>query len=145
MECFDTFSEAIYSATGGALKLPADATPASIAQLSASERALAGTYLIAIEYVAPRWDAFWGSRNFTSSVTCDQGYTLSQSNLTPIGWHDRISSAYTLPGCAHAYHYDNANFGGGVIDCHPAVNGHDPCYYNLGALDDRTSSIRWTN
>jgi hypothetical protein len=145
VECFDTFAESIYSATKGALKLPADATPASLAKLSDGERALAGTFLISVEYIAPRWDGFWGSRNFTSTVNCDMGYRLSFADLASIGWGDRISSVYTSPGCAHGYHYDYANFGGAVLDCTPAVNGHDPCYYNLGALDDRSSSIRWTN
>jgi hypothetical protein len=33
-----------------------------------------------------------------------------------------------------------------VVDCYNAsINGHDPCYYNLGLLDDRSSSLTFTN
>jgi hypothetical protein len=145
-ECFDSFSDAIFAATKGAVRLAEDATPESLKQLPADKTAMLATYLLGIVYVAPRWDAFWGTRNITHVGTCDQGYEYSIGNLSTIGWNDKISSVVTYLGCAHAFYYDNAGFGGARLDCPPAPpGGHDTCYYNLGALDDRASSVRWTN
>jgi hypothetical protein len=147
-ECFDSFSDAMFAATRGALRLAPDATPETFHQLSADKIAAAATYLLSIEYVAPRWDAFWGTRNFTSSIgSCDtSGLSFSYDDLRTTGFNDVISSVFTQPGCAHGFHYEHANGGGARLDCYPASPGiGDPCYYGLGALDDRSSSIRWTN
>ena len=146
--CFDSFSDSIYAATQGKVRLPPDATPASLDALPTEQRTAAATYVIAVEYIAPRWDAFWGSWTYTTTVgSCDMGWQFSVSNFAGSSFQDSISSTRTYEGCAHGYHYDNANFGGARLDCGPPSRnaGHDPCYYDLGALTDRTSSAIWTN
>jgi hypothetical protein len=147
--CFETFAEAISFATKGTVRLATDATPEVLDQLDAEQQASLNTYLIAVEYLGLYHDAYWGSFTAYASVNCDQGYTLSISNLQGYyasnNWtlNDSIGSARTFPGCLHGYHYDYPNFGGAVIDCpsDPAWN----CYYSMGAMNDRTSSIRWMN
>jgi hypothetical protein len=138
VQCFDTFAEAISSATKGAVKLDASVTPETIDLEAASKETGFATYLISIQYVAPRWDPFWGSLTVSTSASCAT-HNISYSTM-PWGWDNVISSSRTYPDCQHSYHYDYANFGGAVLDCFLGDN----CYYNLGALDDRTSSLRWT-
>jgi hypothetical protein len=147
--CFDTFAESISFATKGAVHLSSDASPETLERVHTEQAAAAGTYITSVEYLGLKWDAYWGTHTFVSSVTCDQGYVLSVANLQGLwasnGWtmNDSIGSVQTFSGCVHAYHYDYANFGGALIDCpsSPAWN----CYYGMGAMNDRTSSIRWTN
>ncbi|MCU0683621.1 MAG: hypothetical protein MUF34_15505 [Polyangiaceae bacterium] len=96
--------------------------------------------IVRMSFASPR------AVHITHMGTCDQGYEYSIGNLGSIGWNDKISSVVTYQGCAHAFYYDYTGFVGARLDCPPAgPDGHDNCYYNLGALDDRASSVRWTN
>jgi hypothetical protein len=146
VECFDTFSEAIFAATKEKLKLAPDVTPENIREIPEADQAVLATYLTSIEYVAPRWDAFWGTWNFINEDNCDNGTVIEFHNMQNIGMNDKVSSAWTAPGCAHAYHYEHPFYGGAVLDCPSTPVGvRGPCYYGLGAMNDHTSSIYWTN
>lgn len=54
----------------------------------------------------------------------------------PLGWDNRFSSYLTGAGC-WAVHFDGANFTGVFV-------GPLPGGFNLGPLDNLTSSIIWT-
>jgi hypothetical protein len=142
--CFDTLAESVAVASSGALRLAPDTTLDQLAQMDVNAGAWA-TYLISIEYVAPRWDSYWGSYVVYSATSCSDTWSIHVWDLREQGMNDKISSSHNF-GCTHGYHYENASFSGALIDCYNAsINGHDPCYYNLGLLDDRSSSLTFTN
>lgn len=139
LQCFATFSEAIFAATNGRVRLPASATPATVNERtlnSGAGLATSSDFVIAIEYQ----DSNHGGNSLIvpSSVTCD-GFDLSYASLSPFGWNDKISSAFAFSGCNNSFHYEHDNFGGAVFNCFTNCD-------NLGAaMNDRTSSILWTN
>lgn len=139
-QCFDTFAEAISAATRGKVQLSPLATPDSVDLEVLSRETGFATYLISILYIAPKRDAFWGSYTVYSEMSCAT-HNLYY-NVMPNGFNDNISSSQTFPDCHHSYHYDNTYLSGSVIDCLSTQ-----CFYasDMGAMDDRTSSIRWTN
>lgn len=145
--CFQSFAQAISFATGGRVELPPEATPEDLdeAMLSGSRGAglsartqqpSASPYVIGIEFVH---SSFQGpTLTITSSVTCS-GYSHSLGlGAFPAGWNDTISSALAFSNCNHSYHYEHDSQGGAVIDCGTA------CSYIGDAMNDRTSSLRWT-
>lgn len=134
--CYPSFAEAISAATKGAVRLAPDATPDMFEQRDAEQAATLGTHVVGVEYGAPHWDAFWGSMTFTSSVPCN-GYTTMWVDEMPWGWNDVISSSLTYAGCQHAWHYEHSYQRGVDIDCLS-----EGCY-EMGAMNDHTSSIRW--
>lgn len=137
-ECFDTFSEAISFATKGAVRLPATAKPADLEEEDlkvASAASGSSDYVIGIEYT----DAGFSGNGyiFTAPGPCG---TLFVGSL-PYGVNDTISSAQAFSGCNNSWHYENFNgpLGGGAqVNCGPA------CSYIGDAMNDRTSSIFWT-
>jgi hypothetical protein len=141
--CFKSFAEAVSVATAGRVQLAASDTPTTpgvLDRLDTGPGASASPYVVAIEYVAPNWDSYWGWLLVTSSVSC-YGYNLSLSAM-PAGWDNVVSSARSFSGCNRSYHYDGTYFTGGGVDC-----GSEGCYYDwqMGWMNDRTSSIYWTN
>jgi hypothetical protein len=135
--CFQTFSQAIDFATGGRVQLPLDAVPEELndAVLGSGKITPQSTYVIGIEYTATN---FLGSSYvFSTSVSCAGGYAIGTSSM-PVGWNNVISSAKAYSGCNHSYHYESPDYGGAVMDCGTGCS-------DIGdAMDDRTSSIRWT-
>ena len=83
----------------------------------------------------------WSGENlvWTSQHTCDEGYVLNLPSM-PSGWNDRVRSAQRASACQHWVHFENANYGGALDDCHP---GND-CL-TMGVLAAQTSSERWHN
>lgn len=136
--CFDTFSDALFAATDGRVRLPPSVTAETLddAMLrGGDEHADLATYVIGIEY-QHAW--FQGATlTITSSVSC-YGYNhwFPYSSF-PAGWNDIISSARAFSGCNHSYHYEH-DFSGAVVDCGTA------CGYIGDAMNDRTSSLFWT-
>ncbi len=134
--CYATFSQAIAAATGGRVQLPAHATPADLGPADLAPHGQASpntTYVLSIEYWD--WHYLGTSWTLTGSLPCNQvgGYGLSYVGNT---WNDQISSARGFSNCNHVLHWENANFGGTVLDCHPDC-------YEMGAMNDQTSSIQW--
>lgn len=143
-KCFDTFAESIAYATGGTVQLTADAKQEDVDLNALSKEAGLGQYWIGVEYIAPRHEHFWGYWNVYAANPCTIGDVFLNM---PSGWDNTISSSRSQAsqGCNHSYHYDNAYVsdpfnGGSSIDCGPPWS----CYYDMGAMNDRTSSIRWT-
>lgn len=129
-KCFSTFPEAIAHATKGAVQLRADATPEA---LRPSLLAPSATFVIGVEWQHASYRG--SSYTFTSGVTC-AGYVHYVSSM-PSGWNDIVSSAQAYSNCNHSVHFEHVNFAGASVDCGSS------CSYIGGAMNDRTSSIRW--
>lgn len=139
--CFATFAEAATFATRGAVQFPADTRPGDIRpdQLST----FSSPYVIALEYAN---NGFSGrSLHVTSEVDCRTSSIYLEKmpveyvfGLPIFDWDNKISSAQAFGGCNHSYHYEDISFGGAGVDCQ---NG---CNYIGDALNNRTSSIQWT-
>lgn len=132
--CFQTFSEAIFAATGGAVSMSPNASPEDFnAQALPDARQPAASYVIGIEYQHSNYRG--SSIVYRSNHTCS-GYQHSVAYVGA-GWNDRISSARAYSDCNHSVHYEHRDFGGASRDCGTA------CSYIGDAMNDRTSSLRW--
>jgi hypothetical protein len=142
--CYDTLSESVAAATGGLVEVADDATADDIERaLAKLDRAGAvGPNILAIEYVAPRFDSFWGTWIASSFATCNTAWSIHFWNLSEHNFNDRISSAKIFAGCANAYHYEHAAMVGAWTLCRELSFD---CYYNMQYMDDRTSSIAFSN
>jgi hypothetical protein len=130
--CFNTFSEAISVATGGAVHLPqafqsSQITPALLASSQANT-------VIGIDWSEPNFSGvtlIWT----TQGGGCTGSSTFGVP-LMPSGWNNVVSSAQGFGGCNHYWHYDFQNWTGPLLDCGAG------CGY-MGSLDNHTSSERW--
>ncbi|WP_394835528.1 hypothetical protein LVJ94_01195 [Pendulispora rubella] len=137
-KCFHTYAEATSFATKGRVHLPKDATFEEVdeaVERSARSAAPLAEVVIAREYEHAGFR--YPSLAVTASSGCNTGNKYYSS--MPQGWNDTISSAliYGGTGCFHGYHYEHGNFGGASLDVGAGVD-------NMGALNDKTSSILWT-
>lgn len=100
-ECFDTFAEAMVSASKGTLRLPANAS-GSVLFTDSGVSALASTFTLGIHF-----DGYSGTGSSITVVgsSCTGGYWN-----TPAWFDNRISSSYN--GCARLKHYNYANRSG---------------------------------
>jgi hypothetical protein len=133
--CFDTFAAAISHATDGTVRLPHDATEVTQAQLDAGrdEPGPAST-VIGIEYE----DSGYGGQDWVIAQAngCDDGgaEVWLRADLTGHEMNNEISSARAYNGCK-SRHFEHANFSGDHHLCGCA---------QMGAMSDRTTSIRWS-
>ena len=146
-QCFANLADAIAAGTANKLRLPQDATPAQVdkalrdrdTRLSsnmATRSTTADTTVIAIEY--QNQYAQGSSLTITTDglVGCSSTRTFGWTSM-PAGWVNSISSARVYGGCNHAYHYDGVSYTNAVLDCWGGCN-------IMGAMDNQTESIRWT-
>jgi hypothetical protein len=153
--CFATFAEALEYASGGRLtdgpKNAADAVrdPGFVARVNASNdeastaepgraKAAAANVVISIEYTQSGWvtpsELIWtGTKNCTTS-TNNTDYEISSM---PAGWDNVISSHRAFGNC-WVKHYENTGFGGASVGYEGSRS------YIGGAMDNRTSSERWS-
>ncbi len=131
--CYSTFSAAIRAATGGKVRLPATATPASVTpkMIDAWNAAPATTFILSIDYK----DANFMGGSFTWTQTSDCGNFQAAS--MPPGWNDVISSLVTSTNCANSL-YQNVNFGGMRLDVSKNTSRS-----GIGSFNDLTSSQKW--
>jgi len=134
--CFPKFADAIFAITGERI---ADAvTPASYEPAPRTLR-VGGTpragYLHGIEYTEFNYKGSTLSI-FGNDDCLHSAYVLKK--FSDPKWDNVISSAKAFSDCKHSYHYEYTDLGGAVKDCGIA------CPYIGGALDNRTSSIRFT-
>jgi hypothetical protein len=136
-QCFETFPAAIAAATRGRVQLPPSATPETVDDRTLNGNAVtpSATFVIGIEFVDANFQG--ATLTITSSVTCS-GFVHTISSM-PSGWNDVISSAKAFSNCNNSFHFENINFGGAQVNCGTA------CGFVGSAMNDRTSSIRWTN
>lgn len=136
--CFDTFSDAIFAATNGRVRLPPSVTAKTVTEemLRGDDASAAlASYVIGIEYQHPNFQG--ATLTITSPVTCYGYNILFPYSSFPPGWNDSISSARAFSSCYYSYHYEN-NFSGAFVNCGTA------CSYIGDVMNERTSSITWT-
>ncbi len=131
--CYSSFSAAIRAATGGRVRLPATATPASVTpkMIDAWNAAPATTFILSIDYK----DANFMGGSFTWTQTSDCG-NFQAASMQP-GWNDVISSLVTSTNCANSL-YQNVNFGGMRLDVSKNTSRS-----GIGSFNDLTSSQKW--
>jgi len=101
MECFDTFPDAMASASNGSLLLPPDAS-GSVLFTDSGVSVMASTFTLGVHF-----DGYSGTGSSITVVgsSCTGGYWN-----TPAWFDNRISSSYN--GCARLKHYNYANASG---------------------------------
>lgn len=133
--CFPSFSEAIYAASNGAVRVDDNASPEEVE--AAVAQSPSATIVIGI---------LWSGSNFTGStftwsannaVGCNTGLSYSVAS-SPSGWNDVTSSARSFGGCGKFYLYEHASFGGAARACNTSAS----CS-GLGIMDNQSSSWRW--
>ena len=134
-ECFATFAEAIAAATGGRVRLAADARTVDQTTLDAAAPMFApgsiepSATIIGIEYEHKNfggWSYVIQSTNWRGCA----GYSYRISSL-PSGRNNEISSARTYASCK-SNHYSGTNLTGSRYLCGCS---------QMGAMNDQTSSI----
>jgi hypothetical protein len=142
--CFGSFAEMISFATGGAVRLPADATRVTQAQLDVV-RPMEGT--VQPPFVAPAnvvvgisyKDTGFSGDSWAHQATagCDNDAGYEWQNATPfVGpdgtWNNAISSAEGFSDCTGRY-WEFSNHTGANVDTD----------WSGGAMNNATSSIKW--
>jgi hypothetical protein len=138
--CYDTFSDAVFAATGGRIRL-SESEPFA-AQLDTLEReqksiapqlSEASTFIVAVDYVNSN---FGGSTlSWTSTAPCSPNFSWAASSM-PAGWDNVVSSTRGLSYCDQNVLWENPNWSGVTQTCSPDCS-------NLGAMNDQTSSREW--
>jgi hypothetical protein len=97
MTCYSTFAASIRAATGGRVRLPASAKPASITpdELNAAGAVPATIYVLSIDYAYANFGP--PSLAWEQSSKCGS----FQASSMPTGWNDVVSSVITESGCAN--------------------------------------------
>jgi hypothetical protein len=137
VDCYPSFSEAIYAATDGAVSLPPDASLK--AQLQALRRQLepmetkslgSGSVLLGTDYVDSIYRG--NTLSYVGSATCSSTVSY-QFPAIPDPYNDQISSTQAYGGCNHNILYENSYYGGATLTCYPSCVG-------LGVMNDAASS-----
>lgn len=141
-QCFATFAEAIYHASGGRVSLPDTISPAELTNSvleQYSHRAEGATPYN--EYViGQNWkdSGFAGDTVtiYTGEAAMCNGYTYGTNY--PSTWDNTISSSRALGNCSWLTQYEYVNFGGALINC---GNNFTSCS-SMGVMDNAASSWR---
>ncbi len=135
--CFDTFTEAIYSATRGRVLLDPSIRPEDITNEmleSMEDPGIPGAQVV----IGIDWDyTNYGGSSYiwvVSQSGCSPSIHYQVSSM-PAGWNDRVSSAKAYSNCSFN-HYRDTNFGGPYLVCNPNCS-------TMGSLDNATSSEIW--
>ncbi|OLF06780.1 hypothetical protein BLA60_29940 [Actinophytocola xinjiangensis] len=150
VRCFDSFTEAISTATGGRVAdAPADAGKAATnkafeAELRSLSKAAAEPGVQVQNVLEIDYDYhFFGTDTFTWWVENDScwgnpiGAVKWQVwNLDDYGWNDRIN-AYGNHNFCYSAHFEHAGFQGLAM-------GWDTGSGGMGSLDGEASSIQWS-
>ncbi len=141
--CFNTFQEALSYATDGRVQVSADFKPTDLTDAILSQGlnqfgpdTVTGSTVIGIDWTGTNYSGSPLISNVDNPDGCSQG-SWYHLNSMPSGWDNVISSAKAYQGCNHSYHYENIDLGGSILDCGTACG-------SMGAMDNATSSIAWT-
>jgi hypothetical protein len=144
-ECYPTFRDATFFATGGRVLLPSK-QPFSVQleildqELKARQEELSadGPVVVAIDYEHINYGGaslFW-----IADGPCDPSHSPTppgwQSPSMPSGWNDRLSSTRAYWDCSRNILFEHSNYGGGHVICRPDCS-------SVGWMNDRTSSRRF--
>jgi hypothetical protein len=132
--CYDTFSEAIESGSGGATRLPPSATPASLADatVTSSVERIGGDTLIGTEFNLVTYGG--SSRNYFAPDSC--AGTSYEVDYVGDAWNDEFASGKGFGGCDTNKKFAHASFAGTVLTCTPNCSDY-------GALRNEVSSLKW--
>lgn len=144
--CFETFSDAVFAATNGRVKLPPAITDetATDDDLNGGDVKPGDTVIIAAEFRNAHFKPLHHGLLVPSTVRCDNPRFIAAAiPRLPPAWNNDISSARTFTGCTHSVHFDFRKLQGPHADCHTgcAQIGKDN---NGRSMNDRTTSIFWT-
>jgi hypothetical protein len=128
--CFDSFSDAIYAATGGAVRLAATVQPGDVTQ---EMLAPASQTVISIDYRDPNYQGSTFVWYVNNSYGCNTGWSYANPTM-PSGWNDVVSSAHSYGGCNNNPHYEHTYYGGALIFCTCPT---------MGVMNNQTSSEKW--
>ena len=128
-------------ATDGRVSLQANARPADATDdtlnaprgAAARDASAQSTTVIGIDYTSTPY--LGATKTWTSADGCYGG--ASFQSVMPSAWNNVIRSSLTFGGCSTSRHYDSATYSGSSIACSPNCA-------SMGAMDQKTSSERWT-
>jgi hypothetical protein len=132
--CYATYAEAILAGTGGAIRLPTDATPRSVTdeQMTGSGPGRAPV-VIGTEYNFANYGG--SSKSYTATTTCTASTTWETSYVGD-AWNDIFSSGRGFGGCDTNRKFVGSNFTGSSVTCSPDCS-------NYGGVSNLVSSLRW--
>jgi len=128
--CFDSFSDAVYAATGEAVRLAPTIQPGDVTQ---EMLAPASQTVISIDYSQPNYQGSTLVWYVNNSYGCNTGWSYANPTM-PSGWNDVVSSAHSYGGCNNNPHYEHTYYGGALIFCTCST---------MGVMDNQTSSEKW--
>lgn len=137
--CYDSLAEAVSAVTGDAVHIPPHSNTLTQDQLDAGKRDAStkrGTKsrrIIGIEYEHSGYRGTSKVYNVNAG-SCRSGGTYRDGDLSDDPLNDEISSARSYEGCTST-HYQHSGFSGMEHDCRCS---------SMEAMNDRTSSIRWS-
>jgi hypothetical protein len=138
-DCFDSYADSLFTATGGRLRVSADFQPQALTQ-PILDGAMAPSGVLTNWVIGQDWEdtyrggdvrTYWVS---TSDAPCT-GRTWEIDDLD-LGWGAKISSGEAFSGCDRFEHWEDVNQGGAVLTCQTYCA-------TMGVLNDQTSSLRW--
>jgi hypothetical protein len=136
MGCFSTFAQALSVGSGGAIRVSAGTTPASLTQrqLDASTTVVPNAnVIIGTEYDASN---YLGSSNSYYAPTSCAGSDVWETNYVGDLWNDRFQSGKGFGGCDHNRKFGAADFLGNSVLCSPNCSDY-------GIVSNLVSSLRW--
>ncbi len=133
--CFDNFSDAIFAATGGTVRLPLSIEPGKVTEDMLVPPGPLSSTVVGIDYSESNFSGSTLTWTTSNPNGCFDGSVYVAPSM-PSGWANVVSSARSYQGCAHYYHYDYPNYGDPVIDCGYSCS-------TMGSMDNQTESERW--
>jgi len=133
--CFDNFSDAIFAATGGAVRLPPSIEPGEVTEDMLEPAGPRSSTVIGIDYSGTSFSGSTLTWTTSNPNGCSDGTIYMQPSM-PSGWANVVSSARSYQGCARYYHYEDTYYGGSVLDCGYSCS-------SMGAMDNQTESEKW--
>ena len=137
-ECFNNFSDSIFAATKGRVKLNRSIQPGELTDemLNGREEQSSFSYQVVIGIDWDDNDYRGGSYTWVVDGNgCSSTIQYGVSSM-PSGWDNRVSSARGYSNCNSFYHYKNTNYDGSLIVCDPECS-------SMGTLNNATSSEKW--
>jgi len=131
--CYATYAEAIEAGTGGAIEVPTDTTPLSLAASDLTVDSASSDVLIGTEFNLLNYGG--ASASYFAPATCSASNTW-EVNYVGAVLNDWFSSGKGFGGCDHNKKFEHADFAGDVLTCTPNCAGY-------GSLANEVSSLRW--
>lgn len=141
-DCYQSFSEAIYAVTEGAVFLPPDESlknqlKALRQELKSIENASTvggGSVILAIDYQHSNYGGV--TLTYYGYTGCTSTTSYIVPSLSTVGWDNVVSSTQAFNGCIRNILYEHPNYGGASLTCTPNCS-------SVGVMNDATSSRRF--